>query len=209
MINVNNVLKRSSNFQLGISIKDSIDLKFIFESSGMHYIELYVPVVQIKYLQDNLKFFLDVFNLEEDKLRTLINCESYIVVNPKENNEFKKGDVIKKSTYINLINESGIGVVDALSGGEAIKYLIDECATDENRRFLNFLLMDILPIYYVSPKYPNVNLLEYYDAITVCNQRIPKLIEKKAPELILIHEKMMLQKKFNELINVLLDIRFI
>lgn len=206
MINVNNVLRRSSNFQLGISIKDTSDLKFIFESSGMHYIELYVPVVQIKYLQDNLNLFLDTFNLEEKKLKALINCEAYIVVNPKENTEFKKGDVIKKSTYINLINESGIGVIDALSGGEAIKYLIDEYATDENRRFLNFLLMDRLPIYYVSPKYPDINLLEYYNSITVCNRRIPKLIEKKAPELILIHEKMVLQKNFNELISVLLDI---
>ena len=209
MINVNNVLRRSSNIQSGLSIKETRDLEYLFKVNAMHYIELNVPVVQMKYFQDNINYFQDIFEIEKDKLKALIDFEAYIVINPKENNEFKKGDVIEKPVYIKLLNEQGIGIIDALSGGEAIKYLINQYATDENRRFLNFLILNILPIYYVCPKYPDINLLEYYNSIAVCNKRIPKLIEKNAPELIIIHEKKLLQRKFNELLNVLLDIKFI
>ena len=70
---------------------------------------------------------------------------------------------------------------------------------------LNFLIMESLPIYYVIPKYPNYNLLEYYDNIIYRNNRIPKLIELKAPEPIKIFEEKGFQNKINELINLLLS----
>lgn len=48
MVSLDNLLGKTTDFQLGISINDSSDLKFVFESNRIHYIELCIPVVQIK-----------------------------------------------------------------------------------------------------------------------------------------------------------------
>jgi len=205
MVSLDNLLGKTTDFQLGISINDSSDLKFIFESNRIHYIELCIPVVQIKYFNDNLNFFQDAFSLEKDVLIDLVNYEAYFVVNPDKNNKNKKGEIIKKDTYISSLFKPDVVKVDVLTGGEAIKYLINECANETNKRFLNFLIMESLPIYYVIPKYPNSNLLEYYDNIIYRNNRIPKLIELKAPEPIKIFEEKGFQNKINELINLLLS----
>lgn len=165
MVNLNNVLSKSSNFELGESIIDRDQLKSIFEYMDIHYIDLCVPVVQIKYFENNRVYFAEVFDCDVDDLIDLINFNIYIVVNSKKIKRFSEGQILERTLYFKIINELVNDAIEALSGGEAIQYLINKYAKDENKRYLNLLLIDKLSIYYVCPKYPDVNLIEYYDYI--------------------------------------------
>lgn len=207
MVNVNNVLRKPKFMEEGESIKNTSELRSVFEFDCLHYIDLYVPVLQVKYFTNNFSYFKKELNLDADdeQIFDLINCQAYIVVDPKNNQKYKEGEIIKSSEYSGLILSNSNEVIDALCGGEAIKYLVNKYSNDENRRYLNFLLIEKLPIYYVSPKYPEINLFDYYETIIYRNIRLPKLDETGAPELIKINEKRLLQRKVNELIKLLLN----
>lgn len=159
------------------------------------HIELVSPVIHIWYLPDLVK----ALEISQMDLEKVVYCESYLILDPKESG-LKKYQIIATEEF-----QEYRGKAEVATGAEAIKK-----ALQEKENYLQNMILQIIPI--IPPDlrpmietekgiFATSDLNDLYRRVINRNNRLKRLIEMKAPEVIAQNEQRMLQ----EAVDALLD----
>ncbi len=172
----------------------------------MGHIELVEPVININYLYGTRPYLVRMLHMEAKNIYGLIHGLRYVVIEDYE--ELPKGTILSCSRYDQWKNN--IENLKALSGVDAIIYLLNENKVgqaDIDRIVLNYLPVVPIQTRFVKSGCENANAIKsnmlgyLYERVINRNNRLRRLLELEAPQVILINEKRMLQESVNDLIN--------
>ena len=163
-------------------IKTMDELREVYGKDVNHYIKLSIPTVNVLLLLENLDKFK---NYTKKQLINLTYYSGYLVIN--ENEQY-----LSDLEY-NMYMSSNKNKKNVLSGGLAIKYLINRIISEDNSQNIQDIIIENI---YISTN----NQLINYDHVINRNNRIDKLIELSAPDLIIKNEKRRIQELIDEIV---------
>ena len=207
----------------------------------MAHIELAAPVSHIWYFRGVPSRISTVLNMSPKQVEQVIYFASFVVIDPKETEFFKK-QVIKDDEYREAIEKYGPNGFEAKMGAEALKILLKEIDLDAEsaelreiiknsqglkkaraakrleiieafRRSGNkpeWMILDVLPV--IPPelrpmvqldggRFATSDLNDLYRRVINRNNRLKKMIESGAPDIVIRNEKRMLQEAVDALID--------
>jgi len=174
----------------------------ILENAKMHlaaekngYIELAIPIAHINF-KEQYDTIGDLLGVSADDLEKVIYYERYIVTDAG-NSQFKNNQVISEDEYEDIKDKANF-IADR--GAIAMrKVLIEANLPDKPEE----IILDILPIIHPDLRPAGSNLHEFYRKVVNLNCRLKRLIDARAPDIILRKEKRALQEAvYNLLENI-------
>ena len=161
------------------NIKNEKELHEVYGKEN-NYINLFIPTVNVLLLLENLD---KIKKYSKQQLLSLTYYYNHLLIGETD----KLINDLEYNIYT-LSNKKNL-----LSGGSAIKYIIEKNLVGNNAQHLrNIIIEDV----YISTN----NKLINYDNLINRNERISKLVELCAPELIVRNEKRSLQKLIDEIV---------
>ncbi len=223
------------------------------------------------YIRQNISDFSKVTGLDEDKIEEFLNKRLYVIDDNAENENYEKGDVVKRSVYLEDItlynrkrDEKKLSKITVETGSKYIERLFDEnieaanangefnqiadkgnwintlvWASNELKAELSelppgqkkikllkrleiidafrlsgnkpeWMIMDAVPV--IPPdirpmvmldggRYATSDLNDLYRRVINRNNRLKKMLELEAPDIIIRNEKRMLQEAVDALID--------
>ena len=111
----------------------------------MGYIKLAVPVAHIWFYKIPPSIIGTLLDLTRAQVEDILYYDAYLVLDPGEVAEIKKGEVLSESRYRELIEEYGEGSFEAEMGAPAIKKLLAEFSqkNEEGKTKLELLSIDL------------------------------------------------------------------
>ncbi len=111
----------------------------------MGYIRLAVPVAHIWFYKIPPSVIGTLLDLTRAQVEDILYYDAYLVLDPKEVPDIKKGEVLTESRYRELIEEYGEGSFEAEMGAPAIKKLLMEFSekNEEGKTKLELLSIDL------------------------------------------------------------------
>ena len=90
------------------------------------HINLATPVAHIWFLKSLPSRIGNLLDVSLKDLEKVLYCEAYIVIDPKDQKEFQRSEVISEERYDRILEEHGEDYLTAGMGAEAIRELLKE-----------------------------------------------------------------------------------
>lgn len=180
------------------------------ESMRMGHIPLDMPVVNIQYYRGRKPILAKSLGISMQDLEKVIYMANYIVVEEGDT-ELKYKELLNEAKY-KEVKEVYENRFTALMGAEAIAYLLEK-EQIADRTYMILHNIPVLPIsmrYIYTSKndsacgkehYGETGLNKLYESVLMRNNRLSRLKELGAPDIIIRNEKRMLQEKVDALIS--------
>ena len=180
------------------------------EPMNMGHIILEEPVVNIHYYRGCKPRLARDLKISMKDLDRIIYGTCYVVIEER-NTDLAYKQVLNEKEYLELKQKYGVRFVAEL-GAKAIEYLLEKEKV-ENRQYMILNCIPVLPLsmryVYCSKSsacggkehYKETSLNRLYESVIMNNNRLRKLLEFNAPDIILRNERRMLQEKVDALIN--------
>ncbi len=216
------------------------------------HINLATPVAHIWFLKSLPSRIGNLLDVSLKDLEKVLYCEAYIVIDPKDQKEFQRCEVISEERYERVLEEHGEDYLRAGMGAEAIRELLKEpdpasgrpgvdiqVLSDDLRREMKatgseakrkklakrlkvvdafkesenkpeWMMLEVIPV--IPPdlrplvpldggRFATSDLNDLYRRVINRNNRLKRLQELSAPEIIIRNEKRMLQEAVDALFD--------
>jgi DNA-directed RNA polymerase subunit beta' len=213
------------------------------------HINLATPVAHIWFLKSLPSRIGNLLDVTLKDLEKVLYCEAYIVIDPKEQNEYQRCEIISEERYEQILDEHGEEYLVAGMGAEAIRELLKapdkgghldihvlaeelraemKATTSEAKRKKiakrlkvvdsfresdnkpEWMMLEVIPV--IPPdlrplvpldggRFATSDLNDLYRRVINRNNRLKRLQELNAPEIIIRNEKRMLQEAVDALFD--------
>ncbi len=213
------------------------------------HINLATPVAHIWFLKSLPSRIGNLLDVTLKDLEKVLYCEAYIVIDPKDQKEYQRCEIISEERYEQILDEHGEDYLQAGMGAEAIRELLksperggfldihvlaDElrnemkATTSEAKRKKiakrlkvvdsfresdnkpEWMMLEVIPV--IPPdlrplvpldggRFATSDLNDLYRRVINRNNRLKRLQELNAPEIIIRNEKRMLQEAVDALFD--------
>ena len=213
------------------------------------HINLATPVAHIWFLKSLPSRIGNLLDVTLKDLEKVLYCEAYIVIDPKEQQEYQRCEVISEERYEQILDEHGEDYLEAGMGAEAIRELLKgpekggfldvfvlgdalrkdmRATTSEAKRkklakrlkvvdafresdnLPEWMMLEVIPV--LPPdlrplvpldggRFATSDLNDLYRRVINRNNRLKRLQELNAPEIIIRNEKRMLQEAVDALFD--------
>ncbi|MGF1510628.1 MAG: DNA-directed RNA polymerase subunit beta' [Myxococcota bacterium] len=213
------------------------------------HINLATPVAHIWFLKSLPSRIGNLLDVTLKDLEKVLYCEAYIVIDPKEQNEYQRCEIISEERFEQILDEHGEDYLVAGMGAEAIRELLKapdrgghldihvlaeelraemKATTSEAKRKKiakrlkvvdsfresdnkpEWMMLEVIPV--IPPdlrplvpldggRFATSDLNDLYRRVINRNNRLKRLQELNAPEIIIRNEKRMLQEAVDALFD--------
>jgi DNA-directed RNA polymerase subunit beta' len=213
------------------------------------HINLATPVAHIWFLKSLPSRIGNLLDVTLKDLEKVLYCEAYIVIDPKDQNEYQRCEIITEERYEQILDEHGDDYLVAGMGAEAIRELMKgpekggsldihvlgeelraemKATTSEAKRKKiakrlkvvdafresdnkpEWMMLEVIPV--IPPdlrplvpldggRFATSDLNDLYRRVINRNNRLKRLQELNAPEIIIRNEKRMLQEAVDALFD--------
>jgi DNA-directed RNA polymerase subunit beta' len=216
------------------------------------HINLATPVAHIWFLKSLPSRIGNLLDVSLKDLEKVLYCEAYIVIDPKQQKEFQRCEVISEDKYEQILDKYGEDYLTAGMGAEAIRELLKEpdpvagkpgidinvlseelrsdmkaTSSEAKRKKLakrlkvvdsfkesdnkpEWMMLEVIPV--IPPdlrplvpldggRFATSDLNDLYRRVINRNNRLKRLQELSAPEIIIRNEKRMLQEAVDALFD--------
>lgn len=172
----------------------------------MGHIALPVPLVNIQYLYGKRPILPRILNISRSDLTKIIHYSAYVVIDPKDEGVAYKQVISPEE--IDVFQQAHPGSV-LMTGAEAIDALLTKDGSVEREH----IILHNIPVIPISLRYKKIQCtkqgeawmpysIEYlYDRFIIIKNRLKRLTDLGAPEVILLNESRMYQEYADTLIN--------
>ncbi len=184
----------------------------------MGHIDLATPCAHIWFLKSLPSRIGLLLDKPLKEIESVLYFEAYIVLDPGMT-PLKKGELLTDETYMEAVDQYGDDFV-AKMGAEAIQFLLKEMdlqvevaklreEMDETNK-PEWMILEVLPILppdlrplvpLDSGRFATSDLNDLYRRVINRNNRLRKLLELNAPDIIVRNEKRMLQESVDSLLD--------
>lgn len=213
------------------------------------HINLATPVAHIWFLKSLPSRIGNLLDVTLKDLEKVLYCEAYIVIDPREQKEYQRSEIISEERYEAILDEHGEDYIHAGMGAEAIRELMkgpekggmldvhvlgDELRAEmkatgseakrkkiakrlkvvdafrESDNKPEWMMLEVIPV--IPPdlrplvpldggRFATSDLNDLYRRVINRNNRLKRLQELNAPEIIIRNEKRMLQEAVDALFD--------
>ncbi|HJL41435.1 MAG TPA: DNA-directed RNA polymerase subunit beta' [Myxococcales bacterium LLY-WYZ-16_1] len=213
------------------------------------HINLATPVAHIWFLKSLPSRIGNLLDVTLKDLEKVLYCEAYIVIDPKDQNEYQRCEILSEERYEQILDEHGDDYLVAGMGAEAIRELLKgpekgghldihvlaeelraemKATTSEAKRKKiakrlkvvdsfresdnkpEWMMLEVIPV--IPPdlrplvpldggRFATSDLNDLYRRVINRNNRLKRLQELNAPEIIIRNEKRMLQEAVDALFD--------